>query len=138
MKRPKFVFVPQRTENDCGTCCLAMVTGHTYEKVWSQFRDLRGDMKVTFMVDYLTDCGLTVISKKVESFSCVQNSNKQMIKPFADIHIVSAQQYLDLKFNHAFVMKKNGTIVDPHLLGHEIKHKKDFHYWELILGVYYN
>jgi len=36
-----------------------------------------------------------------------------MIVPFADIHYISFQQFVDSEHNHAVVMLKNGNMICP-------------------------
>ena len=113
-KKPKFRYVPQRKETDCAVACMAMVTGLSYEQVNSvmSMSDPRG-VFLEQSVDFITAQGCSAVINAVHTYRDRHSSNKRMMTPFADIHMVSVQPYADLAERHALVMLADGSIYDP-------------------------
>src|ERR1051326_6614898 len=100
--------VIQEDDSGCAVACLAMVAGATYQAVASNFfvdLDKRG-LTVGAMKEWLTQHGIAWIEKTRGEHLGVYlyEHNARMLKPFADVHIVTVQQKADLKHNHSFIM----------------------------------
>lgn len=111
----KFEYVPQEHDCGCSAACIAMALGVKYQDVVKHFRqdfDRQGltDREVG---DYIGDHGFSLIRKTAHCFMDIQSSNEKMMQPFADIHIVSARQFINSKMGHSFVMDSKGAIFDP-------------------------
>lgn len=114
MKR-KIRFVQQKHELGCAVASIAMVLDREYDEIDLLFErsfDKQG-LKSEQVRSIVCEHGFSVIEKRADGFMNVQRSNERMLKPFADIHIVTAQPYADSKLNHCFVMDAKGKIYDP-------------------------
>jgi hypothetical protein len=111
----KIKYIAQQQDKGCVIACIAMVLGRDYWKVAKDFHvDLeRKGINMRLAQEYLCDHGLSVIEKTAYGYPDVTRSNKRMLIPFAPVHIVFIQQYADLAFNHAYVMTRNGRMLDP-------------------------
>ena len=122
MKKPKFKFVKQEDEMGCAIACIAMILGKTYEEVARSFLNdfSKQGIRIDSAISYLSENGVDVIRKGHQGYANREDSNKRMIQPFADIHYISFQQFVDSDTNHAIVMLKNGKLICP-----TKKHKTD-------------
>jgi hypothetical protein len=112
-----------------------MVLGRSEDEIDKHFEtdfDQKG-IPPAVTKEYLIDQGLSVIEKSYCSSIDRQKSNKRMLQPFADAHIVSVQEAVDAKSSHAVVMTKTGKILDP---AHEPM--KDFYFVLNVLGIFYD
>lgn len=137
MKIPKFKFIAQRTDDDCAIAALAMVTGRSYNKVSQDFYR-SGKIPNNDSIQYLTDCGLCVVVKDLETWCDQYKSNKRMLQPFAERHFITAKTYTDEKFNHAFVMDKYGRCFDPSGMNRPLfDPARKFYLVQRVIGVWY-
>lgn len=115
MKKPKFKFVKQEDESGCAIACMAMILGKTYEEIVKSFYNdfKKQGIEIKWVIDYLSANGVTVIRKGHYGYNDREENNKRMIKPFADIHYISFQQFVDIEHNHAVIMLTNGKIICP-------------------------
>lgn len=112
----KIKYIAQRQKSDCVIACLAMITGISYNRIIPNFwRDFnKTGLEIEHAANYLMDCGFFIIIK--EGRGSLNNTvlNKEMWKPFAEIHLIHVQQYLDRpQISHAIVMDNKGKIYDP-------------------------
>lgn len=114
MKKPKFKFVKQEEECGCAIACMAMILGKSYEEIVKSFYNdfNKQGIKIEPVIEYLSG-EVDVVRKKHWGYSDRKESNKRMIIPFADIHYISFQQFVDSEINHAIIMLKNGKIICP-------------------------
>lgn len=115
MKRPKFKYVAQVENMDCMIACIAMVTGHSLKQIGYYFKNdfKKKGTSSDFAIRYIENSGISVIEKRSRGFLDLSSSNKLLLKPFADIHIITGADYIDIKNNHAVVMSKKGIMFDP-------------------------
>lgn len=93
-----------------------MITGRSYADVVKDFHN-DFDKKGIFTkqtIEYLADAGFSVIKKEVVFFNEKDDGRKELLKPFAPVHIVSIKQYFDLNKTHAVVMDAKGKLICPH------------------------
>jgi hypothetical protein len=145
MKKPKFVYVPQRTDFDCGIASLAMITGHTYDDVAKRFAT--PDDGSVFSMDlescqkYLKTSGVTFATLRAHHFTNALQNRLLMSRPFADLHLVSAQRVVNRTYGHAFLMDKQGRFIDPDYEETPLLPKSRIHhfYWvHYVIGVWYD
>lgn len=112
----KIRWVGQKHDKGCVIACIAMVLDWEYDKVVSEFHndfDKRG-VTTDFAREFINDHGYSVIEKRGHGYANIRLHNKRMMIPFAPIHIVSVQQFVDKpKHAHAFVMNHKGRIYEP-------------------------
>ena len=94
-----------------------MVLGWEYDQVAIEFKEdfnkhgTDGEFAKLFICDH----GFSVIEKRGTGYIDRREHNKRMLEPFAPIHIVSVQQFIDRpKQHHAFVTDSKGNVYDPH------------------------
>jgi len=111
----KVKYVAQEQEHGCVVACIAMVLGWDYGDVADYFQNDfdKSGVKLDFAKTFICEHGFSVIEKRPEGFMDIKQSNKRMLEPFAQIHIVGGSQFIDAKHNHAFVMDKNGKTWNP-------------------------
>ena len=136
MKKPKFKYVPQQEDCDCGIACLAMVTGHPYGEVYFSFKR-RGPTKFKQEVQYLRDQGLYVVGMIPDAYINRERINEIMLRPFADIHLVCFKQFVDSDINHVMVMTNKGKLYDPQPTIKDKVDLKDIYLIEDVVGIYY-
>lgn len=115
MKKPKFKFIKQEEENGCAIACIAMILGKTYADVVKSFLNdfNKQGMEIGHAISYLSENGVDVIRRGHQGYTTREANNLRMIKPFADIHYISFQQFCDSATNHAVVMLGNGKLICP-------------------------
>lgn len=127
--------VQQKHDKGCVVACIAMVLGWDYDKVASKFHNdfNRKGTDSEFAKQFLCDHGFSVIEKRGTGYLNIANHNKRMMEPFAPIHIVSVQQFIDKPHQcHCFVMDSKGKIYDPddkdrkEILFYEARHVMGF------------
>jgi hypothetical protein len=116
MKAKSVAHVQQKHEYGCLIACIAMVMGWDYDKVVAEFHHdfnksgTSGEFAKTFICDH----GFSVIEKRGTGWTDIRLHNERMMVPFASVHIVCGQQFVDNpKHTHAFVMDGKGNIHDP-------------------------
>lgn len=133
----KVKFVQQLHENGCSLACMAMITGLNYDFIDKQFSvnfDKNG-LIYDKVRQYVCEQGFDCIEKINRIYTKVGSQNLRMLVPFADVHFISAQQFADSKYNHSFVMLKNGKILDPADHNHNHKTVLDrFYSIDVVLG----
>jgi hypothetical protein len=108
-------YVAQKHKSGCAVACMAMILDFDYDFIDSQFlQDFnKSGINKDPLVEYFTFNGLGCIAKIPVGFDQILIQNKEMLKPFADIHFVSIRQAPDTKLHHAVVMDNKGRIYDP-------------------------
>jgi len=132
----KFQHVKQKHEFGCAIACMAMVLGKKYDEIAGQFHtDFSVDgLKHEHITGYVCDHGFALVHKSAGGHGDVKTSNRRMITPFADIHIVSAQPWADAEMNHCFVLDKRGRIFDPQ---HDTRPDfREYYYIHSVLGFF--
>jgi hypothetical protein len=107
--------VLQQDDYGCAIACIAMVTGRTYEDVKQDWRtDVSREGIVTKdILNYLGDCGFSVIYKKITHYDHKGFGRDEMLRPFAPVHLLSARHYFDSANSHLVVMDADGGIYCP-------------------------
>lgn len=107
--------VIQNNKNGCGIACIATVLQVPYNNVakdWERNLDNEG-VTTEEVFHYLSDHGLDMILLQQMSWSNVKKNNERVLRPFADIHIISFKQFTDKKSQHAVIMDKDGKLFCP-------------------------
>jgi hypothetical protein len=92
-----------------------MITDRTYQQVAADFSaqfETNG-MNSLPMFDYLADFGFQIVTKQAYSYHQKDFYRDELIKPFADVHIISVKPHFDDKMQHSVVMDSSGTIFCP-------------------------
>lgn len=113
--KDKIELIKQEQAFGCVPACLAMVLGKDYWDLIASFKhdfDKKG-VPITYASEYLTDLGFGVITKEIFDVHPRNALDKEMLKPFADAHIVGVFQFADTQESHAVVMTKDGEILCP-------------------------
>jgi hypothetical protein len=78
---------------------LAMILGCSYEQVYHDMENQFDAKGLNFhkALAYLADHGLDVITKEWQSYGNIEDNNKRMIVPFADVHLVWTLLWADRK-----------------------------------------
>lgn len=105
-------------EDKCGCipACIATILQKTYQEVVGHFKQdfSKGGIWLdSITAYYLAGYGFDIywlVNKYANDYNL---DRKRMLRPFADIHIVSIKNYIDLKSGHAIIMTKNGLLFDP-------------------------
>jgi hypothetical protein len=115
--KPRLIkYVKQEHEKGCLIACIAMVLGWDYSEVVKEFENdfdkhgTDGEMAKQFICDH----GFSVIEKRGSGYLDIRKHNQRMLAPFAPVHIVSVQQFIDKpKHTHGYVMDAKGKVYDP-------------------------
>src|SRR5688572_7230276 len=111
----KVIHVTQDEPYGCMIACLAMVLGKSYADVRKDFyTDFSQEgIEMEKAADYLAENGFTVIEKTMTNWMHRDRVKKEMLRPFAPVHIVRFQQYTDAPFGHVVVMTNKGKFLCP-------------------------
>lgn len=106
-----------KTVDDCGcaVACIATVMGVSYQDVDKDFlNDFNSDgLSFEDTMNYLGDNGFQVIHKEIRNYGTVKFGKKEILKPFAPIHILRVMSKYDAKFGHVVIMDAKGKIHCP-------------------------
>lgn len=111
----KIKWIEQKHKSSCSIACIAMILDFDYDFIIDQFEndfDTKGNT-LELAKKYLTYNGMNCIELRSFGFEEILQINQKMLRPFADIHYISIQQFIDSKTNHAVVMDNKGRIFDP-------------------------
>jgi hypothetical protein len=114
--RLKIRHVKQEHEFGCMVACIAMVLNRPYDKIWPEFRNDFNKRGIDTSVagNFICAQGWSMIEQRGQGFSTTQLHNQLLMRPFAPVHIVAVQQFVDdSKHCHAFVMNYRGKIYEP-------------------------
>lgn len=108
-------FIKQEEDYGCVIACMAMVLGETYSSVRRHFLNDFSKKGISFKetIGYLADKGFQIIHKEVGFYNHIDFSRKEMLKPFAPVHIVLIRNCYDAKMTHVVVMTNKGKILCP-------------------------
>jgi hypothetical protein len=132
----KIKHVAQEHDKGCVIACIAMVLGWDYQVVAAEFHNdfNKSGINIDFAADFLGEHGFSVIEKSGTRYLDLAAHNRRMMQPFAPIHLVSVQQFVDKpKTTHCVVMDAKGKIYDP-----ADKNAKDILYYSVhsVLGFF--
>jgi len=109
--------VKQETEHGCVIANLATILGLSYaevDKCFSMDFDKELGISSKQAADFLAGFGFTAIWKAAEYYNSYRFVNEELLKPFAEIHLVSIQQYSDKPdYVHSLLMTKEGLLLEP-------------------------
>ncbi len=107
--------VLQEDKFGCGIACMAMVLDKEYSEVLKDFKtDFSSDGITTEqLMNYLGDKGFSVLLKQITHYNDIDFARTEMLKPFADFHIISVHPYFDAEMYHFVVMDNKGKIYCP-------------------------
>ena len=111
----KIKLVKQREGNDCGICVLSTILNKPYEKVKNDFyKDIIEDgISLDDAINYLGDHSCSLVYKTLTNYQNKDTAKDEMLRPFADIHVLSVRPYVDADMYHMVLMNKEGEILDP-------------------------
>jgi hypothetical protein len=111
----KVNIVKSKDASGCAIACLATILGTTYEKVKKDFyNDFDEDGITTELItEYLGDKGYNLILKTIPYHTDIDFGRKEMLTPFAPIHIVGLVRKIDAKIGHVVVMDSRGKTYCP-------------------------
>lgn len=128
--------IKQEESSGCTIACIAMVLGKTY---WEVRKDFVNDFEkegqnIDLVKDYLGDQGFSIISKKYSHWNHVSVARKEMLKPFAPIHVLQMSQTFDMPHSHVVVMDAKGKLFDP--AGNDAKVLQKAYVFHEVIGLY--
>jgi hypothetical protein len=128
--------VRQPEEHGCAIACLAMVLGTTYEKVRNQWLNDFSEEGVELekTMNFLGEKGYSLVHKEVRNWGNHNFGRKEMLKPFAPIHLVKIIPQFDAPSGHLVVMDRKGKLYCP--AGHSDKEVRDCYHVASVIGVY--
>jgi len=138
----KLKIVKQEQKFGCGVACLATILECDYWKVARCFRVQLDEEGVSAqdIADFLAGYGFDIISATALYYSNGYNTiSKRILKPFADIHIVGVNAFIDKSKSgdtdgHWMIMTKDGTLYDPST---GAKFDGSFLYIDVNIGIFY-
>ena len=132
----KFNYVKQEQKKGCVIACAAMVTNQTYKEVARWFAaDLDADgVSLSHARAYVCDRGFAVVLTQAFASGDVTASNRRMLRPFADIHILRVLPCVDSEIGHALVMDEAGRIFDPEAAGEQ--DAESYYFVDQVLGFF--
>lgn len=113
---PPIKLVKQEHKYGCVPACLAMILGWDYSKALAEFHNDFTERGTTskYAKEIICGHGYSVVEKHSSSFRDHSQHNRRMLEPFAPIHLVTLQEYVDCPDNtHAVVMDAEGKLYDP-------------------------
>ena len=107
--------VLQKEDKGCVIACIAMILGKTYDEVRTDFYQNfnKKGINANRCIDYICEFGYSVVKKEKVPYHRNTKANLEMIKPFADSHIVIIQEFFDNPVSHAIVMDSKGHLLCP-------------------------
>jgi hypothetical protein len=108
--------VIQEAEFGCIPACVSTILQISYEqtiKCFSTDFDKQG-IDIKFAADYLAGLGFSCISKFADYYNNYEFVSREILKPFADIHIVSIIETIESITGHGIIMLHNGKLLSPH------------------------
>ena len=92
-----------------------MVLNTTYQDVSKDWvHDFEKDgVTLEAAMDYLGDAGFAIIHKRSHCYLHKDDNRKEMLKPFAPIHILRVMPSFDSPHGHVVVMDAKGKIFCP-------------------------
>lgn len=111
----KIKLVRQEDPAGCAVAAIAMALGLGYEAVRKDFLNSFDEDGISSseIIDYLRDHGCSVLAKTKAAIQHVDFAKDDMLKPFANDHIVIIKTRFDATSNHAVYMDKEGKIHCP-------------------------
>lgn len=140
MKKPKKIkYIKQLDEKGCVPACIAMITNQSYKEVTKKFfMDFNKEgLTHEKALEYLLNYNLSPVAIMLDRITLESKNEhcKSLIKPFADIHIITSQPWADDDINHCSIMLQDGTILDPG--SKKIKVLSDYYEILRIIGFWY-
>lgn len=134
----QITYVKQEHAKGCVIAACAMLTGQSYAAVNAHFRGDRGEdgVELRHALRYLTDHGFAAHEVIAHGHLDLRDSNRRMLRPFADAHLVNVLPCVtdDLDHGHALVMDAQGRLYDPEVPG-EVDPAR-FYYVNMVYGVF--
>lgn len=111
----KVRFVKQEARCGCSIACMAMVLNKSYAEIAKDFGNdfIDNGQPLDKSLDYLADAGFQIIAKEVKFWNNINFSRKEMLKPFAPVHLVRVLPRFDSENGHLVVMDKRGKLICP-------------------------
>ncbi|MCA1615039.1 MAG: hypothetical protein LC795_15585 [Acidobacteria bacterium] len=129
-------YVKQEHLKGCVIACCAMITGQTYDQVAAHFRGNRDEdgVQLQHALRYITDHGFAAQQVTAHGYNDLRDSNRRMLRPFADAHLVNVLPCVNSDIGHALVMDGSGRLHDPEVPG-EVDPMR-FYFVNMVVGVY--
>ncbi len=108
-------FVKQEDDCGCSVACFAMLLGLTYAEVKSDFQNNFTESGLQFdkTISYLGEHGFSILHKEIKHYSQINFARKEMLKPFAPVHVVRVIERFDSEHGHLVVMTSKGKLICP-------------------------
>jgi hypothetical protein len=107
--------VKQEDACGCAVACIAMVTNRTYQSVRADFENdfTKEGIYTDQILNYLTDAGFSAVLKQIHGWLHKDFYRKEMLKPFAPLHVVSLKPRADSRNHHMVAMDAKGKLHCP-------------------------
>lgn len=117
----KVTHIYQRHEKGCGIASLAMVLDRTYDEVLKDFENdfSENGMDLQAAIQYLGNSGFSIVHKYIINYAHKDFAREEMLKPFADRHIIRILHKFDSENGHFAVMDGDGQLYCPEGLSEE-------------------
>jgi hypothetical protein len=114
-EQQSITLVKQEDPAGCFVASMAMILGKTYKEVKKDFHNDFSEegVNTNHIIDYLGDHGFSVIFKKMTCYNEKNFGRKEMLKPFAPVHLLVVQSKFDSGCHHAVVMDAKGKLYCP-------------------------
>jgi hypothetical protein len=111
----KIRFVKQEHKFGCAVACIAMVLNKNYSEIDKNFLNNFDVKGITFdsILHYLGENGFSVVYKTTRNYYEKDFAKKEMLRPFAPVHIIGVKPCFDSKSHHVVVMDNKGKIFCP-------------------------
>lgn len=111
----KIKLVRQEDDYGCAIACIAMVTGRTYKEIDFDFQNdfSKKALYLEKTLEYLGNEGFSIIHREIKRWNNINFARREMLKPFAPVHLLRTVDKFDSKSGHLVVMTKKGKILCP-------------------------
>lgn len=129
-------YVQQEHAKGCVVAACAMITGQSYRAVNAHFSGDREEAGLPYKLalQYITDHGFAALEVLPHGYNQVGDSNRRILRPFADAHLVNVVPKINSDIGHALVMDREGRLYDPESPG-EVDPSR-FYFVNLVIGCF--
>ena len=107
--------VKQEEEFGCAVACAAMILNRSYIDVRQDFENDFGKRGVPLnnLIEYIGAHGYSAIKKKPLFANHKNSMDAELLKPFAEAHLIEYMPQFDAKDSHVVVMDDGGRMFCP-------------------------
>jgi hypothetical protein len=112
---PEIKFVKQKHKYACSIACASMITGEDYDEIMKDFGNNfhKEGIPDDVLLDYLGNKGYSIVQKEITHWGEKDFARKEMLKPFAPVHLVRVKINADSGLLHWIVMTAKGKLICP-------------------------